>query len=535
MRRQLLTINLNHYIFIILIVICQILTSEVPRPRGVSLSRASLYNPEKDFMCFDGSLTIPFSQINDDYCDCLDGSDEPGTSACPNGIFYCTNAGHTPLNLDSSRVNDGVCDCCDGSDEYLNMHLKCTNNCFELGQTAREERQRQAELLKIGSQIRLEFSQKGIQLKQEKKEKLNDLQKQQTEAEYLLNEKEGFKKEAEELEGKFLEHYKKIEEEERKKKEEEELERSRPEMIETFNKYDSNQDGFVDISELQSRATFDRDRNGEVSEDEAKFFLNEETSVDLETFIKSCWVRIKPFLMIEAGTFKPPAGDNGEADQEQTADATEPEHEEVEDLNEKEHPDIDGEDEEEEEEEEPQEEVKPVSANSSPKYDEETQKVVDAANDARKEYYSAKDTVNNIKSEIKDIERYLEIDFGSDDEYAILEGSSFEYTDHEYIYKLYPFNKIIQQPKSSSLETHLGTWSDWIGTQDKYSIMHYTNGHSCWNGPQRSTKVYVTCGSENKVTSVSEPSKCEYQFDFTTPAACKEQTNDSENDVHDEL
>ena len=31
---------------------------------------ASLYNPGSDFRCFDGSNTIPFIQVNDDYCDC---------------------------------------------------------------------------------------------------------------------------------------------------------------------------------------------------------------------------------------------------------------------------------------------------------------------------------------------------------------------------------------------------------------------------------------------------------------------------------
>lgn len=63
--------------------------------------------------------------MNDDYCDCpQDGSDEPSTSACPVGRFYCAHSGggggggEHHNSVPSSRVNDGVCDCCDGSDEW---------------------------------------------------------------------------------------------------------------------------------------------------------------------------------------------------------------------------------------------------------------------------------------------------------------------------------------------------------------------------------------------------------------------------------
>lgn len=36
------------------------------------------YDESKPFTCLDSSATIPFDQVNDDYCDCKDGSDEPG-------------------------------------------------------------------------------------------------------------------------------------------------------------------------------------------------------------------------------------------------------------------------------------------------------------------------------------------------------------------------------------------------------------------------------------------------------------------------
>ncbi|KAG7249581.1 hypothetical protein CRUP_006030 [Coryphaenoides rupestris] len=86
------------------------------------------YRERKSFLCIDGSKLIPFEQVNDDYCDCQDGSDEPGTAACPNGRFYCINLGFHPQYIPSSRVNDGICDCCDASDEY-NSHTRCLNTC----------------------------------------------------------------------------------------------------------------------------------------------------------------------------------------------------------------------------------------------------------------------------------------------------------------------------------------------------------------------------------------------------------------------
>ena len=84
--------------------------------RGVSAEARPSFNGPT-FRCRDGGAEMPSARVNDDYCDCLDGSDEPGTSACALGAFHCANVGFKPRVLPASRVDDGICDCCDGSDE----------------------------------------------------------------------------------------------------------------------------------------------------------------------------------------------------------------------------------------------------------------------------------------------------------------------------------------------------------------------------------------------------------------------------------
>jgi hypothetical protein len=47
--------------------------------KGVPADRQTLYQGKSTFDCRDGSKSIAISLVNDDYCDCFDGSDEPGT------------------------------------------------------------------------------------------------------------------------------------------------------------------------------------------------------------------------------------------------------------------------------------------------------------------------------------------------------------------------------------------------------------------------------------------------------------------------
>ena len=113
-----------------------LLSLSVPVPaqatevKGVHPSSYPKYVPTSSnlWSCLDGSRSIPWSAVNDDYCDCRDGSDEPGmtpcnrpirtystltlhlgTSACPNSSFFCPNIGHVGASISATRVNDGLC------------------------------------------------------------------------------------------------------------------------------------------------------------------------------------------------------------------------------------------------------------------------------------------------------------------------------------------------------------------------------------------------------------------------------------------
>ena len=60
---------------------------------GIDKSKMQHYMPNDrfSFTCFTSHKKIPFEYVNDDFCDCPeDGADEPATSACRTGKFYCS-------------------------------------------------------------------------------------------------------------------------------------------------------------------------------------------------------------------------------------------------------------------------------------------------------------------------------------------------------------------------------------------------------------------------------------------------------------
>jgi hypothetical protein len=118
--------------------------------RGISVDSLQKYS-ESTFSC-DG-VSIPIQKVNDNFCDCFDGSDEPGTSACQSGRFTCKNDGFQSHQIPSSRVDDGICDCCDGSDESSSL---CENECDAAAAAQRKALEQFRNGYLIGSKIKKE-------------------------------------------------------------------------------------------------------------------------------------------------------------------------------------------------------------------------------------------------------------------------------------------------------------------------------------------------------------------------------------------
>jgi len=395
----------------------------------------------KEFTCRDESKVIPFVYVNDDYCDCQDGSDEPGTSACPNSFFYCENKLHFPKKIFSSAVSDGICDCCDGTDELENY---CPNKCKELAEiTLKEQRQyfmRYTQGVKTKGKM-ISEGQSGLI------EKQSEVEIKQTELGELKKDVDSLNIIVEELKIK--------------------LEQKRSSLKE-IEKIQSNQDekkqDSQETEELEQETELELENNKEEQElEEQELEEQEEQELEEQKLLKE-------------------ENDKSEEKLEQEI-PKEPEDEEFKSI---------------------KEDLK----NSETKLNE------------------AKNKVNALERQIKDLNQLLAIDFGENKEFFPLYGKCLE-IQSEYTYELCPFEKVTQKQKSGG-NTPLGTWqneqsNDW---SKEHKIMRYTGGQRCWGGPERSTTVEVLCGPENTIEEPKEPNKCEYTLKLFTPAACNEQLAD---------
>ncbi|XP_014276049.1 glucosidase 2 subunit beta [Halyomorpha halys] len=438
----------------------------------VPLPKSDRYDPSKDFTCFDGQDSIPFAYVNDDYCDCEDGSDEPGTSACPNGTFFCKNIGHIPQSIPSSRVNDGFCDCCDASDEYLTG--KCVYHCDIIGSKANQLKETKNQIFILGNRLRLQLLATGNRMKVERELAMIKLENKRLKHLKVLEEKEYQKdvldkQKVEQLQSKSTKSMQEQKEEEENK------------VVDgIFSAVDANHDGILELAEIKKRPIFDEDKDGTVSKEEIEYFFGFNGNVTRSIFYETAWPKLKQLYLFDKLDFLRSNRANNNYDRESDTERNDEITEE--------------------------------------KYDASTKEIIQKSKEAYLHYKTAKEILEGIEQEIASLKNVLSMDYGPENEFAVWEGECFKYFDQSFHYKICPFDKVLQSHRADGPETILGNWAGWLDKE--YKTMLYDGGEFCWKDYRRTVKVVISCGIANEVVRVSEPTKCEYIFEMLSPAAC---------------
>lgn len=530
--------------------------------------------------CKDGSKTFTKTQLNDDFCDCSDGTDEPGTSACPNGKFYCQNAGHTPLSIYSSRVNDGICDCCDGSDEY-NGKIKCKNTCWEAGKVARDRLKKKIATFHEGVAIRkreveearvsvakdeAELSRlkneetilKG--LVQQLKDRKEQIEKAEEKERMQKEQEEKLKKEAEEAALKEQKGEEKVNAEEQESKEsttshndnEDPNKGSVDNGVESTHNDDDVKDASHDNIEekkhvekneesSQHEHDHDHDHDPENKEEEASEDNESLSREELGRTIGSRWTGKKTEHHDDRDHDHDHDDDTHEEEEYSGYDTeTEEDHRNYDEDDTEDHTNDAGDTSHDDDsssshkyDSDDEIDMSDMESTSNPSWLEKIQQTVkkflqsvnpfqtpvdtSEAESVRKEYDDASGKLSKIQSRITSLTKKLGNDFGPEKEFYSLYGHCFEIKENKYVYKVCPFKDATQVEGHST--TTLGQWEKF---DESYKVMLFSNGDKCWNGPQRSLTVRLRCGSKVEVADIDEPSRCEYSALLTTPALCQE-------------
>ncbi|KAI1317952.1 hypothetical protein EDD11_007474 [Mortierella claussenii] len=501
----------------------------VDLPRGVSPSHAHSWVPDTagQWTCLDGSKVIPFSAVNDDYCDCKDGSDEPGTSACGTSYFYCENAGHTGTNIRSSRVNDGVCDpeCCDGSDEH-DGQIECPNVCEEVGAIARKEQEQIKAVRETGSRLRKQYIEYGKTVKAKLQTELKELKSKTHQLEKSSEDAHARLERASEKYEKYVEGTKDEREIARRKqlaplfKEQKgRLKRTRDSMKRLFRtlenlkeNYNKNYHDLAVKSAVSGLDDFVASQGEDwtlavivddtLSDDEEDFKENPDTRLKLLTDDTNIILRdisaLYDLLDGLSHEYNKEYNDNAVLAAVRVAEDFRPtwNADRLEFIG----------------------ELPLIIPEEEDENTPEGERLKEENDSAQEAYDAVKSEETEASERISEIERKLAMDFGPDESFAQLLDECFEYKDFEYTYSICLFGEAHQK---SSSTTSLGKFSNWeTGTATPYDTQLYTDGEKCWNGPNRSVQLVMSCGETNAIISVSEPAKCEYLFKFQTPALC---------------
>ncbi|KAM3497935.1 hypothetical protein MY10362_008726 [Beauveria mimosiformis] len=512
-------------------------------PRGVSPEFVSHYQAKDSFRCIANSnIEISLSRINDNTCDCPDGSDEPGTAACAHidplspqqplpgsssGTtkanhslpgFWCENKGHIGAYVPFVYVNDGICDydlCCDGSEEYASVGgTKCDNRCAEIG----KEYRRLAEI---------------------KEKKMNDAQTQRSK---MISDSEALRKQTEthitELEGEIRTILAQKVVLDAKYKELQRKDRNRVVKSGSGGKLG------VLLGQAKSRVNELRETLTKVADERDKLRIKVN---ELDTVLRKLKEEYNPNFNDEGvkaavksfedlaarEAEQPPA----EGDDVSSVLAEDGEHSGI-NWVEFESSDDDT-------------EILysldaylPVSLrefiqnqkaairdwlvdNGLLAEKENTASESQATKEAREAKETAERDLNRKEQELENEKSELSKDYGPSQIFRSLKGQCIEIDAGEYTYELCWLDKTSQKSKKGHGNTNMGNFKriDHEVADDEERldgkslgkgtrmVMRYEDGQACWNGPNRRTDVWLGCSDKEELWRVTEAEKCVYKME----------------------
>ncbi|KAI9766442.1 MAG: hypothetical protein M1840_006549 [Geoglossum simile] len=548
-------------------IVGSVTVAEKVGPRGVGPEFAKFYKSDKSFTCISNpSQQINASQVNDDYCDCPDGSDEPGTSACahlsplsppspgersPLALpgYYCNNKGHRPGYIPFTYVNDGVCDydlCCDGSDEWESVGgIVCENRCKEIGKEWKKQDEQRKRALESGQRARKELVRQALRSRVETEGRVETLQV-----------------EIEALKAKVGDLERQLADVERSEKArlssgpakggkinvlanlaKGRIEELRTALIDVRTKRDV---ALARVQELEAiLSKFQEEYNPNFNDEGVKRAVR-----SWEEFVAR--KNSNPDADHSAGDrdldeFVKPDGEESGIRWEEWEGGEESDFDVLYRF----------------------EEYLPKPLRTwidnklrglrvmmvqnglladtghgpaSPSDSRAVAQARGALNTATSDHDAKKSQLENYQTD-------LARDYGSDDVFRALKGQCISKDSGEYTYELCWLASTTQKPKKGGAHTGMGNFvsidkvvlDDIIPPDGKglgsgeHVALRYENGNHCWNGPSRSTLVILGCAEKDEIWKITESEKCMYRMEVGTPAACDGNAEENARREKDEL
>ncbi|KAF1327755.1 Glucosidase, partial [Globisporangium splendens] len=475
--------------------------------RGISPELQRRLTGVSSFTCDSGSKKFDVARINDNYCDCADGSDEPGTSACSHttAVFHCANAGFFSQDVPTSHVNDRICDCCDGSDEYASG-IQCPVTCHSLMEAFKSEKSAVIKTMEAG-----EADRKVIETASADK-----WQEDQTKREALVASIASFNV--------------MVEQQLAMKNNEEQVERDEKEhLIQTNKKELMKQLGLLDLSydqlgliilelangieskdtllaliqrerdAVNAKLEMPLDKSTIEEEEEAFRARDEERKRETERIEKLREDRRRDHeekeRIRQEAEAAAKANEAGEVAGATTGDATPSASVEV-NYNDLPLPEV---------------EERPLNLLFG-KLDAHKDHQRPEAVSARERHQETTRKLLTEEEELRKLDAILNKSYGADRVMYSLRDQCYETKSGEYTYSICLYG----QAKQTA--TRLGAMKD---VAEDTSEIEFTGGDKCWNGPERSLKVTLECGAlPVELYAVDEPATCVYTAKLRTPIAC---------------